>query len=242
MLQNAECIILAGGLGTRLRDTIGDLPKCMAPVAGKPFLEYLLHYAIKQGVSHVVLSLGHKSEIVIDWLQDLDIPLQVDYVIEEEPLGTGGGIRLAMEVCSMPDVFVLNGDTMFDINLQDMYYWQLREHAETTIALKPMTHFDRYGVVRTHPNTDIAGNMILAFQEKEPRESGDINGGIYCINREAFLARNLPKKFSFEKGYLEKNVAEQKFYGYSRDAYFIDIGVPKDYEQAQVDFQTLFPA
>ncbi len=231
-----EAIILAGGLGTRLRGVIGeDTPKCMAIVAGQPFLYYLLQYATSQGVHRIILSLGHKSEAVIDWLSIQTFPLRIEWVIESEPLGTGGGIQLALQACTAEHVAVLNGDTMFNIALQTMLQTHTQKNAETTIALKAMHNFERYGIVEKGKQ-----NVITAFQEKAPREQGLINGGVYYINREAFLSRALPQKFSFEKDYLERFVGDQRFYAYEDPGYFIDIGVPHDYQQAQHDFHSLF--
>lgn len=234
--RGVEAIILAGGLGTRLRGVIGELPKCMAPVAGKPFLYYLFRYLAKQDISRVVLSLGYKSEVVIEWLGKEQWPFPTDWVIEETPLGTGGGIHLAMERCRAKNVAVLNGDTMFAIDLHGMAEAHEQQAAEATIALKTMKNFDRYGIVRTAAN-----GTISSFEEKAPRTQGSINGGVYLINRQAFLQHAFPQKFSFEKDYLERYVSEGRFYGWHSDSYFIDIGVPQDYEQAQQDFKTLFP-
>src|SRR6476469_9754255 len=125
-----EAIILAGGLGTRLRGVIGeDTPKCMAPVAGKPFLFYLLQYAVQQGISRIVLSLGHRSEAVINWLATQDFPLVIDSAIEPEPMGTGGGIQLALRECRSDYVIVLNGDTMFQVQLPALLETQVFEDA-----------------------------------------------------------------------------------------------------------------
>jgi D-glycero-alpha-D-manno-heptose 1-phosphate guanylyltransferase len=236
-MKAIEAIILAGGLGTRLRGVIGaETPKCMAPVAGKPFLYYLLSFAVREGVERIVLSLGHKSEAVLGWLREQPFPLEIDWVVETEPLGTGGGIRLALEACRTEDVFVLNGDTMFDIPLRSGLLQRHRQAgAETTIALKELRNFERYGTVERD-----ASGVITAFQEKAPRAAGLINGGVYCVRRDAFLARGLPGKFSFEKDYLERFVGEGKFQAYESQAYFIDIGVPEDYERARHDFQRLF--
>lgn len=237
-MERIEAIILAGGLGTRLRDVIGaDTPKCMAPVAGHPFLHYLLLYAAAQGVGRVVLSLGHKSEVVLDWLRKQNYPLQIDFVIEAEPLGTGGGIALAMQQCTAPDVFVLNGDTLFLADLRQLHERHRQKGVEATLALKPMRNFDRYGTVQTNQ-----AGVITSFEEKAPRAAGKINGGVYLINRRRFAERGLPQKFSFEKDYLERYVEEECFSGCESDAYFIDIGVPQDYEQATHDFQSIFAA
>lgn len=140
-----------------------------------------------------------------------------------------------MEVAETDDVAIVNGDTMFKVDLAQQLAFHRSKNAETTLALKKMTQFDRYGIV----NIDAPGN-ITSFEEKQYRDEGMINGGVYFINRERFLARNLPDKFSFEKDYLEKFVKEKKFYGFESDSYFIDIGVPTDYDTAQADFKTLF--
>lgn len=230
-----ECIILAGGLGTRLRGAIGDYPKCMATVNGKPFLHYLFIYLQEQNCNRVILSLGYKHEVITDWLKDHQWPFEISYVIEQEPLGTGGGIQLAMREARADNVVVLNGDTMFRVGLNSQITFHQQVQSATTLALKEMKQFDRYGVVNT--NID---NIITAFEEKQFRESGSINGGVYIINRQYFLSKGLPEKFSFEKDYLEAFISEQKFYGFNSDAYFIDIGIPEDYQKAQEDFKTLF--
>ncbi len=230
-----EAIVLAGGLGTRLQGVIGAYPKCMAEVNGKPFLAHLFDYLDRQGCTRAILSLGFKSHVIIDWLEKQDLYFEVDCVIEDEPLGTGGGIQAAMEEAGADDVVVLNGDTMFMADLQDLIKSHRSNKAETTLALKEMKNFDRYGVVNTNQS-----GLITSFEEKQHRESGTINGGIYVISRESFLKRGLPEKFSFEKDYLEKFLGAKKFFGYKSDAYFIDIGIPEDYNKAQEDFKTIF--
>lgn len=238
MLQKKpECIILAGGLGTRLRESIGLIPKCIAPVANRPFLHYLLDYLSKAGAGRIVLSLGYKSEIIIDWLKHVHYPFVIDWVVEQEALGTGGGIHLALAQCSTDHVFVLNGDTMFTINLNKLLHRHQQSGAETTIALKEMLNIDRYGTVQLADD-----GTVISFKEKGPVQSGLINGGIYLINRKTFMQRSLPGRFSFEKDYLEQAVSEGCIYGLACDAYFIDIGVPRDYQQVQLDFQTGIPS
>jgi D-glycero-alpha-D-manno-heptose 1-phosphate guanylyltransferase len=107
-------------------------------------------------------------------------------------------------------------------------------NASATLALKEMNNFDRYGIVETGNN-----GVITAFREKQFREWGLINGGVYLLNRERFLAKNLPEKFSFEKDYLERFVSENQYYGYKSDGYFIDIGIPEDFSRAQEDFKSI---
>ena len=231
-----EAIILAGGLGTRLQGVIGAYPKCMADVNGKPFLAYILEYLSRQGCSKAILSLGFKHEVVTEWLGKQSLPFACEWVIEYEPLGTGGGIQLALKQAVTNDVVVLNGDTFFDINLGALAKFHFQHHAETSIALREMHNFERYGVVNTEE-----GNKILSFAEKRYMEQGLINGGVYFVNRKSFLSRDFPQKFSFEKDYLEQFVEEGKFFGSCIQDYFIDIGIPEDYARVQDDFKQMFP-
>jgi D-glycero-alpha-D-manno-heptose 1-phosphate guanylyltransferase len=145
-----ECIILAGGLGTRLQGVIGSAPKCMAPVNGKPFLSYVFDYLDRQYVTRVILSLGYKHRVVTDWLDTQDyLPFEIDYIVESEPLGTGGGIQAAIEEAAADHVAVINGDTLFTVNLRQQMALHDANKAHATLALKKMHNFDRYGVVDT---------------------------------------------------------------------------------------------
>jgi len=227
-----ECIVLAGGLGTRLQSVIGAYPKCMAEVDGKPFLHYLFDYIEQQGCTRVILSLGFKHEVILEWLQQQHRKIEVDYVVETEPLGTGGGISLALAKAKEQDVLVLNGDTMFRVALPRMMQYHIEKNAGTTLALKQMYDFDRYGVVQMDKN-----GTITAFEEKKHYDKGLINGGVYIVNKATLLSKHLPEKYSFEKDYFEKNVSDGMLFGYLSDAYFIDIGIPADYEQAKKDFK-----
>jgi D-glycero-alpha-D-manno-heptose 1-phosphate guanylyltransferase len=230
-----EVIVLAGGLGTRLQGVIGASPKCMAPVNDKPFLAYIFDYLHRQHCVRVILSLGFKHEVVTDWLAKQDLPFVVDYVIEQEPLGTGGGIQLAMGQAAADNVVVLNGDTMFMVDLKAQMDKHLAVHAATTLGLKKMYNFDRYGVVKTN-----AASVVTAFEEKKHRDEGLINGGVYIINTRAYNTKHLQERHSFEKDFLEKYTGEGKFYGHPSDGYFIDIGIPEDYAKAQEDFKQIF--
>lgn len=227
-----EAIILAGGLGTRLRSAVPDLPKCMAPVAGQPFLFYVVNYLRMQGIEKMIFSLGYMHEVILDWLQQEFPTLRYDYVIEEEPLGTGGAIQLALRKAETDHVFVANGDTLFKFDARIMLDQHINRQAECTLALKPMQQFERYGVVELNEQ-----HTITSFKEKQYYEWGLINAGLYLINKHAFLSRNFPLKFSFEKDYLEKFVEAATFSGWSRDAYFIDIGIPEDYNRAQSELR-----
>lgn len=225
-----EAIILAGGLGTRLREAVPDLPKCMAPVAGRPFLSHVIDELRMQGIRRFIFSLGYKWGVIEEYLLKQYPTLDYTTAIEEEPLGTGGAIALAMTRAKGDNVFVANGDTLFRINAEEISFFHRQRVAECTIALKKMQRFDRYGVVRTD-----ASGRITSFEEKRFYDEGLINGGVYLINKKRFAERSFPDKFSFEKDYLEKYYPEGQFYGVPQDAYFIDIGIPGDYQKAQQD-------
>lgn len=226
--RGLEAIILAGGLGTRLRSVVADVPKCMAPVNGVPFLTFIIDDLKKQGIERFIFSLGYKSESIIEFAEANYKDLDKVYVIEKEPLGTGGAIKEACEAVHDENVLVLNGDTLFAVDLQELADIHIKQHAECTIALKPMTNFSRYGSVETNTNA-----MVTAFNEKQFCKKGLINGGIYALHAKKFLEKDWPNIFSFEKEYLEKNINTHKLYGIAFDDYFIDIGIPEDYDKAQ---------
>lgn len=226
-----ECIILAGGLGTRLSGVVSDVPKCMAPVAGVPFLEHILTYLENQFVDHVIFSLGYKSEVVVDYLRQKAFTFKTSWVLEPEPLGTGGGIRRALAKSKEPVVFVLNGDTMFDVDLRAMQH-AFSDDYKAMLALKPMRDFERYGSVQLNDS-----NEITAFNEKQFQKEGLINGGIYLINKQKAVLDSFPDKFSFEKEFLEPESSAHGLQGFVSEGYFIDIGIPEDYYKAQDDFK-----
>ncbi|MGZ5192061.1 MAG: sugar phosphate nucleotidyltransferase, partial [Flavisolibacter sp.] len=227
-----EAIILAGGLGTRLREAVPDLPKAMAPVAGKPFISFVIDHLRMQGIDRFIFSLGYKHEIVESYLKEQYPTLDYVTVVESEPLGTGGAILLALEKTKTNHVLIANGDTLFKIELEEVLLIHQSKNASCTLSLKPMTDFERYGVVET----DTEGK-IISFKEKQFYKNGLINGGVYLVNKPKFISHSFPEKFSFEKEYLEKYFAEEKFYGVVQDNYFIDIGIPEDFNKAQKDLE-----
>ena len=225
----STAIILAGGLGTRLRSVVSDLPKCMALVNGKPFLEFVLYYLEKQNIKKVILSVGYKKEAIISYFGSKRNSLVLEYCIEDEPLGTGGAIKKAAEMVAEPSFFVLNGDTLFDIDLKVLAKVHASNNSDAVLALRKVENVNRYGSVECN-----SIQKITAFIEKgEKQGKGMINGGIYCINKDAFLKKNLPEKFSIEKDYFQKYLEELQLFGIEFSAYFIDIGIPEDYSRAQ---------
>ncbi len=229
-MQIKEAIILAGGFGTRLKSAVPDLPKCMAPVNGQPFISYVIQYLKEQGIEKFIFALGYKSEFFASYLQAEQSTINYQLSTEQEPLGTGGAIKAACLKATERNIIISNGDTLFKANVNDISAFHFKAGADCTIALKPMQNFERYGVVEL--NEDCS---IKKFKEKQFYADGLINGGLYAINTEHFLNEDLREKFSFEKDYLEKFYSKRKMFGVVRDAYFIDIGVPEDYTRAQLE-------
>lgn len=225
-----EAVILAGGFGTRLQTVVADVPKPMAPVNGKPFLEYLLNYAIQQGIQRVVISTGYKHESIENYFGASYKSLSIVYAQEATPMGTGGGIQFALKKCKEKNVVILNGDSFFEVNLKALEAKHRASKSEFSIAAKKMFNFNRYGIIQTKES------RIVAFEEKRAIAEGIINAGVYIIDREKFLALNLPEKFSMEKDYMEKFFPTRQFNAFEFEGYFIDIGIPEDFEKVQRDF------
>ena len=231
-----EAIILAGGFGTRLSHVVSDVPKPMAPVYGKPFLTYLIDRLIDAGIRRVILATGYKHECIESYFGTSYRGIEIVYSQETTPLFTGGALLQAAQKIQSEDFVVLNGDTLFDIDLQKLYDFHVQNHANITIALRQVADTSRYGSVTC------SNSNIIAFKEKaESVGTGDINGGIYAINREWLMNQNLQTKFSFEKELMQPLAGDPSFYGLRFNTYFIDIGVPEDYYRAQEEFKNLFP-
>jgi len=232
MLRTKEAIILAGGLGTRLKNVISDIPKPMAPVANQPFLLYIFKYLKQQGIERIILSVGYKFEVIDSYFGTNFDGIELVYSIENEPLGTGGGIRLAVEKLKSDTAFIINGDTFFDVDLEAQESLAIKSNCNLCLALKPMRNFDRYGSV------ELKNSSVISFKEKTFIEKGLINGGVYWLQKSLLNIFNYGDKFSFEKDIMEKEVNNGHIRGYISDSYFIDIGIPEDYKQANQDFLT----
>ncbi|MDR1861297.1 MAG: nucleotidyltransferase family protein [Bacteroidales bacterium] len=226
-----EAIVLAGGLGTRLRSVVADLPKPMAPVNGRPFLEWLLRYLKSQGVGRFLLSVGYKHEIIVETFGDVFESVPVTYIVETEPLGTGGAVALALRSCVGDNVLTVNGDTFFPVDIAQLQDIHLRTNAEITLALKYVADAGRYGAISM--GTD---NIVTAFAEKSRQSNVLINGGIALINRQRFQERQFPDRFSLEQDYLAKIAAQRLIAGAVFDSYFIDMGTPESYADVCLTF------
>lgn len=222
-----EAIILAGGLGTRLRAVVPELPKPMAPIDGRPFLAFVLDALVAVGFETVVLAVGHKGEAIREHFGSVYRSLTLRYSVETEPLGTGGAIRFALEQTQAPQVFVLNGDTYLDLDYQAMLGAHLREGANLSVAVQGVPDTGRYGAL------DIEDGRIKGFFEKGRAGAGMINAGVYLLARNLLDRYRLPSVFSFEADFLMPHVREISPLAFEARGVFIDIGVPDDYLRAQ---------
>lgn len=232
-----EAVILAGGFGTRLSHVLGNVPKPMAPVYGKPFLCYLLERLEHAGAEHIVLATGYLHDVVAQYFGTRYRSLRISYSREEQPLWTGGAIAAASKLIEAEQFLVLNGDTLFDIDMDALCRFHEAHRADVSIALRHVEDTARYGAVTRRDD------RITCFAEKaESTGAGQINGGIYAVNRQWIQGLGMPEKFSFEKDILQAMAPTCRVFGQAFEDYFIDIGIPDDYYRAQKEFAGLFPA
>ncbi len=230
-----EAVILAGGFGTRLRSVVSDVPKPLAPVAGRPFLAYVLDALVRQGFGHAVLATGYMHEKVEECFGNEYRGIKISYARELTPLGTGGAIVNALQHCTADSVTVLNGDTLFLADLGQLERYADSNGTPLAIVLRAVPDAGRYGAVET-----AADGRIIAFREKDPLAgAGNINGGIYRLQQSLLDGYAVGQQFSFEKEVMQQRYAEEAFYAYADGAYFIDIGVPEDYRRAQTELPAL---
>lgn len=217
---------MAGGLGTRLRQVVPDLPKPMAPVAGRPFLEILLSMLAQKGFNRVVLSLGYMSEKIIAHFGDNYRGMQLVHEVELQALGTGGAIRAALARCEADHVFIFNGDTYLDLEVAALErLWQAGRHPLIVVRQVPDTA--RFGKV------EMCDGRINAFLEKGRTGPGLINAGCYVLPKTALDGFALGQAFSLETEFFIKHLQKIRIDGFVTHGRFIDIGVPDDYALAQ---------
>ena len=228
-----EAVILAGGFGTRLQKVVSDVPKPMAPINGEPFLNFILYKLKNEGIKTVVFSVGYLSDVIIEYFKNKFAGIEIKYSIEKNPLGTGGGIKLAMQNCNQEEILVLNGDSFFNVPIQELYIKHCDKKSVCTMALRDVENASRYGSVEINNQ-----NRIVNFEEKsEIEKAGKINGGVYILNKNHFIKNTPQENFSIEQNYFQALYKTEKFYGFSFQNYFIDIGIPESYNQANNDFK-----
>lgn len=221
-----EAIILAGGLGTRLRHLVPDMPKPMAVVGGKPFLELMLQRLALAGFKHVILSVGYMADKIIAHFGRQFQGMALSYEIETLPLGTGGALRNALSICQNEHVYVLNGDSYLELDFHVLEkLW--REHGKPIIVGRRVLDVARFGQLL------LDGRRVFDFLEKKGQGAGVINAGCYVFPIRILDMFARDSVFSLESDFLALQVRQQEFLIHVADGYFIDIGIPQDYLRAQ---------
>ena len=228
-----EAIVLAGGFGTRLKSMVPDLPKPMAPVAGRPFLEILLSMLASKGFTRVVLSLGFMSEKIISYFGDNYLGMRLVYEVESIPLGTGGAIRAALTRCLDNHAFIFNGDTYLELEVDALErLWHVQQNS--IIVVREVADTIRFGRV------EIVNGQIGAFLEKGLAGYGLINAGCYVLSKDALEEFPLNQPFSIETEFFIKNLKSKRLDSFVTSGRFIDIGVPNDYVRAQTELANCY--
>lgn len=221
-----EAIILAGGFGTRLRQVVPDLPKPMAPIGDKPFLEILLSSLARKGFKRVILSVGFMAEKISAHFGARYAGMDLVYVLEESPLGTGGAVRLALNSCQGDHVFVFNGDTFVDLEVDQVErLWQSRRHS--IIVGRKLPDTERYGRLL------VSDGRVDGFSEKGVAGPGLINAGCYVFRKNQLDDWPPNAPFSIESDYFVRAVTTEPVDVFETTGLFIDIGIPEDFSRAQ---------
>ena len=228
-----QAILLAGGLGTRLRSVVNDRPKPMALIGDKPFMEYVVHELSRYGIDEIIFAVGYKGSMVEEYFGDGSrFGVKVSYAYEEELLGTAGAIKNAGRFVTEDTFFVLNADTFYQMDYGRLLRVKAENRLEMALVLREVPDISRYGAAV------LDGAMLARFNEKTAeKRPGTINGGVYLMNRE--LLSEIPEgKISLENEMIPKWMAGGKrLGGFVNDGYFIDIGIPEDYFKFQADVE-----
>jgi len=226
-----SALILAGGLGTRLRSVVPDLPKPMAPILERPFLAHQIDYWMAQGIEHFVLSVGYRREVIEAYFGNSYRGARIDYAVEQSPLGTGGGVLLGAAMLPPGERFLLlNGDTYFAVDLARLAAYAAEHDTDWCFSLFRANEAGRY--MGMGVEADGAISALRSGQEYPGRLA---NGGVYLVHPRSLAAMPFAAgdKFSLEDDFFAAaHAAGQRFYGVAFDGAFIDIGVPHDYQRA----------
>lgn len=228
-----QAILLAGGLGTRLRSVVSDRPKPMALIGERPFMEYVVHGLSAHGINDIIFAVGYKGSMVEEHFGDGSaFGLKVSYAYEEELLGTAGAIRNAGRFVTEDQFFVLNADTFYQLDYGRLLRLRGENSLDLALVLREVEDISRYG------EAVLDGVMLAGFNEKSPdARPGTINGGVYLMSRR--LLDEIPAgKVSLENEMIPRWMSEgRRLGGFVNDGYFIDIGVPEDYFKFQSDVE-----
>lgn len=225
-----QAVVLAGGLGTRLRPAVPDVPKPMASVQGRPFCEWLLDYWIGQGIRRFVLSIGYMAEVFRSHFGCAFGGAEIVYAVEDSPLGTGGALLNALRLVehSVP-CLVLNGDTLFRVELAALERFHALGKADASLAVRPSEELARFGTVRF----DADGRIREFGATVAAGGVGYINGGVYLLSPSLMALAGPPKKLALEQELIPAWIRDHRIMAYVCRAAFIDIGVPESYRAAQ---------
>lgn len=225
-----DAIILAGGKGTRLASIVSDVPKPLAPVNGRPFLDYIIGQLLKSNtVTRVILSIGHLADKIVDYYANADFGMPIIFAKEETLLGTGGAIKFAADQYIKGESFlVMNGDSMIDANFDQFAKYHACSGNLVSILLAQVQDSARYGSV------ELKGSRIVKFTEKTGAAvPGVINAGVYLIEK-SFLSQFPVGKCSFETDVLPKASETGRVGGHISDGAFLDMGLPESYAEASL--------
>lgn len=229
-----QAVLLAGGLGTRLRSVVNDRPKPMALIEGKPFMEYVVLELVKHGVKEIIFAVGYKGSMVEEYFEDgARWGIKVFYAYEEELLGTAGAIKNAGRLVTEEYFLALNADTFYQIDYKRLIALSEERNLHMALVLREVSDVSRYG------QAVLEDGWLKAFDEKiEKNSRGTINGGVYYLRRS--LLNEIPEgKVSLEHDMIPKWLLEGKnLGGFVNEGYFIDIGVPEDYYKFDEDVKT----
>lgn len=229
-----QAVLLAGGLGTRLRSVVSDRPKPMALVDGKPFMEYVIMQLKKYGIGEIIFAVGYKGSMVEEYFKDgRKLGVKVSYAYEEELLGTAGAIKNAGKLVTDDRFFVLNADTFYQMDYSRLTKLAGEQGLDMALVLRRVEDVSRYG----RAELDGEGRLVSFNEKTEEKRPGTINGGVYLMRRE-LLAEIPDGKVSLENEMIPKWLGEHRALGgFVNDGYFIDIGIPEDYLKFKQDVE-----
>lgn len=225
-----ELIILCGGAGSRLRSILPDIPKLLAPIGNKTFLDFLLIFFRSQGIDRFLFCTGHLGFKIREYMLDNYSDVKALFIQEETALGTGGALLHALPYSTQEQVLVTNGDTLHLTNLNTLWDKHLSVNAACTLQSAFVPDVSRYGAFTWNED-----DRVLGFREKGMSGAGWINSGIYMVNKERLLKKKLPVQFSFENDCLPDLVKDKSLWVTRKEGYFLDIGIPEDFERAQFE-------
>jgi len=226
--NDCDGVILCGGKGERLKAVVGDVPKVMAEVNGRPFLDFVIEYLKSQNITRIILCTGYKAELIEKYYRAHDFGLTIDFSTEKKPLGTGGAVKNAHDIITSDPFFALNGDSFLSADLQAFLDFHKDKESLASMLVAKVNEAQDFGNLKLDDN-----DRIVDFQEKiDDSDHFLVNAGIYCFNRSIFSRMPKVETFSLEKDFFPQ-LAGDLFFGYCIDQEFVDIGTPERYNLAQ---------